>query len=55
MTGVSLDAHRALDVNRSQINGWLWRARHALRQGNVNLACEAMLSALWLMGVDDRR
>lgn len=43
---------RAGDVNRRQIDGWLWQARHALRKGNVPRACEAMLSALWLLGVD---
>lgn len=41
-----------LEINRGQIDHWLWRARHAIRKGNVRLACEAMLSALWLMGVE---
>jgi phage shock protein A len=40
------------EVNRSQIDGWLWRARHAIRKGNAKLACEAMLTALWLMGAE---
>jgi hypothetical protein len=42
---------RAHETNRGQIDSWLWMARHALRKGNVPRACEAMLSALWLMGV----
>jgi hypothetical protein len=41
-----------LATNGSQIDGWLWRARHAIRKGNAKLACEAMLSALWLLGVE---
>lgn len=43
---------RATTINKSQIDGWLWRARHAIRNGNVARAYEAMLSALWLMGVE---
>lgn len=43
---------RPSDVNRSQINGWFWRARYALRKGETARACEAMLSALWLLGVE---
>lgn len=37
--------------NRRQIDQWLWIARHSLRKQNVPRACEAMLSAIWLMGV----
>jgi hypothetical protein len=43
---------KQLEVNASQIDGWLWRARHAIRKGRTARACEAMLSALWLMGVE---
>ena len=43
---------RAAQINRSQVNGWLWRARYAIRQGSSRRACEAMLSALWLLGTD---
>lgn len=41
-----------LAYNRGQIDSCLWRARHAIRKRNAKLACELMLSALWLMGVE---
>jgi hypothetical protein len=37
------------DRNRREVDGWLWRARHAIRKGRPTLAYEAMLSALWLL------
>lgn len=43
---------RSARINRSQVDGWLWQARHAIRQRNTRRACEAMLSALWLLGVE---
>jgi hypothetical protein len=43
---------KRLEVNGSQIDSWLWMARHAIRKGKPARACEAMLSALWLMGVE---
>jgi hypothetical protein len=43
---------RASEINRRQIDQWLWIARHQLRKRNVRGACEAMLSALWLLGVE---
>jgi hypothetical protein len=44
--------NRAVDVNKSQIDSWLWQARHAIRKGRLERAYEAMLSALWLMGIE---
>lgn len=44
---------RRADVNGSAVNGWLWRARHAIRNGRPRLALEAMRSALWLMGAGE--
>jgi cytochrome c-type biogenesis protein CcmH/NrfG len=41
---------RRYRTNRSQINQWIWIARHALRQGHTRRALEATRSALWLMG-----
>lgn len=42
----------ATTINRRQIDQWIWIARYQLRKGNVRGACEAMLSACWLMGVE---
>lgn len=43
---------RTLIVNCRQIDSWLWMARHNLRKKQAARACECMLSALWLMGVE---
>lgn len=39
-------------TNRRQIDSWLWMARHHLRKRRPARSYEAMLSALWLMGVE---
>ena len=46
------ELRRRLAVNGSQVDGWLWRARHAIRQREPRRALEAMLSALWLLGAE---
>ena len=43
---------RATRINKSQIDQWLRIARIQIRKREPALACEAMLSALWLMGVE---
>jgi hypothetical protein len=36
---------------RRHISQWLWVAHHMIREGKALGAYEAMLSALWLMGL----
>jgi hypothetical protein len=43
---------KRLEVNGSQIDGWLWRTRYAIRKGETRLALEALLTACWLLGCE---
>lgn len=47
-----VDAAPPISPVARSVDNWLWRARHAIRQGNPRRAYEAMLSALWLLGVE---
>ena len=51
--GAARAPRRRLAVNGAQVDGWLWRARHAIRRREPRRALEAMLSALWLLGARD--
>ena len=42
---------RLARANRRHIGQWLWVAHHMIREGKPRGAYEAMLSAIWLMGV----
>jgi hypothetical protein len=42
---------RLARANGRHIRQWLWVAHHMIREGKPLHAYEAMLSAIWLMGV----
>jgi hypothetical protein len=42
---------RLARANRRHIGQWLWVAHHMIREGKPLHAYEAMLPAIWLLGV----
>src|SRR5262245_9446758 len=46
---------RLARANRRHIGQWVWVAHHMIREGEPPHAYEAMLSAIWLLGVHHDR